>query len=96
MVTLVIKCVNVKLCKLIFISSLCRDAYSNSTKCENKLNARLKYLICKRIIKLLKKSEDIQIPGDGHKASDGIYYYVSDSAKHNLTNKLRTHLDLNK
>ncbi|HDR4534107.1 TPA: hypothetical protein QCQ43_000220 [Bacillus cereus] len=44
----------------------------------------------------LKKSEDIQIPGDGHKASDSIYYYVSDLAKQNLTNKLRTHLDLNK
>ncbi len=45
----------------------------------------------------LENSEDIQIPGDGHKAADGIwYYYVPDAAKQDLTNKLRTHLELTK
>ncbi|UJA79072.1 transcription antiterminator LytR, partial [Bacillus cereus] len=45
----------------------------------------------------LKNSEDIQIPGDGHKAADGIwYYYVPDAAKQDLTNKLRTHLEVTK
>ncbi|PER86559.1 LytR family transcriptional regulator [Bacillus cereus] len=43
----------------------------------------------------LKNSEDIQIPGDGHKAADGIwYYYASDQAKQDLTNKLKVHLEL--
>ncbi|MGH0590523.1 LytR family transcriptional regulator [Bacillus mycoides] len=43
----------------------------------------------------LKNSEDIQITGDGHKAADGIwYFYVQDQAKQDLTNKLRTHLEL--
>ena len=43
----------------------------------------------------LQKSEDIQIPGDGHKAADGIwYYYVPDAAKQDLTTKLRAHLEL--
>ncbi|PUW00550.1 polyisoprenyl-teichoic acid--peptidoglycan teichoic acid transferase TagU, partial [Cronobacter sakazakii] len=45
----------------------------------------------------LENSEDIQIPGDGHKAADGIwYYYVPDAAKHDLTNKLRAHLEVTK
>ncbi|MDH4422853.1 MULTISPECIES: LytR family transcriptional regulator [Bacillus] len=45
----------------------------------------------------LQNSEDIQIPGDGHKAADGIwYYYVPDAAKQDLTNKLRAHLEVNK
>ncbi|MEH7455919.1 LytR family transcriptional regulator [Bacillus pseudomycoides] len=45
----------------------------------------------------LNNSEDIQIPGDGHKAADGIwYYYVSDQAKQDLTNKLKAHLELTK
>ncbi|MFJ8524760.1 LytR family transcriptional regulator [Bacillus cereus] len=45
----------------------------------------------------LQNSEDIQIPGDGHKAADGIwYYYVPDAAKQDLTNKLRAHLELTK
>lgn len=45
----------------------------------------------------LKNSEDIQIPGDGHKAADGIwYYYVPDAAKQDLTNKLRSHLEVTK
>ncbi|MDR4168536.1 polyisoprenyl-teichoic acid--peptidoglycan teichoic acid transferase TagU [Bacillus nitratireducens] len=43
----------------------------------------------------LENSEDIQIPGDGHKAADGIwYYYVPDATKQDLTNKLRAHLEL--
>ncbi|ABS23986.1 cell envelope-related transcriptional attenuator [Bacillus cytotoxicus NVH 391-98] len=43
----------------------------------------------------LKNSEEIQIPGDGHKAADGIwYYYVTDHAKQELTNKLKAHLEL--
>ncbi|EMA6342553.1 LytR family transcriptional regulator [Bacillus cytotoxicus] len=43
----------------------------------------------------LQNSEDIQIPGDGHKAADGIwYYYVTDHAKQELTNKLKAHLEL--
>ncbi|PFM63868.1 LytR family transcriptional regulator [Bacillus cereus] len=43
----------------------------------------------------LQNSEDIQIPGDGHKAADGIwYYYVPDAAKQDLTNKLKAHLEL--
>ncbi len=45
----------------------------------------------------LKNSEEIQIPGDGHKAADGIwYYYVPDAAKQDITNKLRTHLEVTK
>ncbi|PEY78913.1 LytR family transcriptional regulator [Bacillus cereus] len=45
----------------------------------------------------LQNSEDIQIPGDGHKAADGIwYYYVPDAAKQDLTNKLRAHLEVTK
>ncbi|MFK4464773.1 LytR family transcriptional regulator [Bacillus sp. RC252] len=45
----------------------------------------------------LQNSEEIQIPGDGHKAADGIwYYYVPDAAKQDLTNKLRAHLELTK
>ncbi|MDO6633970.1 polyisoprenyl-teichoic acid--peptidoglycan teichoic acid transferase TagU [Bacillus thuringiensis] len=43
----------------------------------------------------LKNSEDIQIPGDGHKAADGIwYYYVPDQVKQDLTSKLKMHLEL--
>lgn len=38
----------------------------------------------------MQNSEEIQIPGDGHKAADGIwYYYVPDAAKQDLTNKDR-------
>ncbi|MEC3856830.1 LytR family transcriptional regulator [Bacillus sp. WOD8 KX774193] len=45
----------------------------------------------------MQNSEEIQIPGDGHKAADGIwYYYVPDAAKQDLTNKLRSHLELTK
>ncbi|ACJ77660.1 LytR family transcriptional regulator [Bacillus cereus] len=45
----------------------------------------------------LQNSEDIQIPGDGHKAADGIwYYYVPDAAKQDLTNKLKAHLEVTK
>ncbi len=45
----------------------------------------------------MQKSEEIQIPGDGHKAADGIwYYYVPDAAKQDLTNKLKAHLELTK
>ncbi|AIW87115.1 LytR family transcriptional regulator [Bacillus mycoides] len=45
----------------------------------------------------LNNSEEIQIPGDGHKAADGIwYYYVPDAAKQDLTNKLKAHLELTK
>lgn len=45
----------------------------------------------------LQNSEDIQIPGDGHKAADGIwYYYVPDTAKQDLTNKLKAHLEVTK
>ncbi|PGW84864.1 LytR family transcriptional regulator [Bacillus cereus] len=45
----------------------------------------------------LQNSEDIQIPGDGHKAADGIwYYYVPDATKQDLTNKLRAHLEVTK
>ena len=42
----------------------------------------------------LKNSEEIPIPGDSTKAADGIwYYYVSDAAKQDLTNKLKAHLE---
>ncbi|GAB6676578.1 polyisoprenyl-teichoic acid--peptidoglycan teichoic acid transferase TagU [Bacillus cereus] len=45
----------------------------------------------------MENSEEVQIPGDGHKAADGIwYYYVPDAAKQDLTNKLRAHLELTK
>ncbi|HDR4422131.1 TPA: LytR family transcriptional regulator [Bacillus cereus] len=45
----------------------------------------------------MQNSEEIQIPGDGHKAADGVwYYYVPDAAKQDLTNKLRAHLELTK
>ncbi|PEW03724.1 LytR family transcriptional regulator [Bacillus cereus] len=45
----------------------------------------------------LQNSEDIQIPGDGHIAANGIwYYYVPDAAKQDITNKLRTHLEVTK
>ncbi|QWG36129.1 LytR family transcriptional regulator [Bacillus mycoides] len=45
----------------------------------------------------MQNSEEIQIPGDGHKAADGIwYYYVPDAAKQDITNKLRAHLELTK
>ncbi|EJQ57436.1 LytR family transcriptional regulator [Bacillus mycoides] len=45
----------------------------------------------------IQNSEEIQIPGDGHKAADGIwYYYVPDAAKQDLTNKLKAHLELTK
>ncbi|OTY40657.1 LytR family transcriptional regulator [Bacillus thuringiensis serovar pingluonsis] len=45
----------------------------------------------------MQNSEEIQIPGDGHKAADGIwYYYVPDAAKQDITNKLRTHLEVTK
>ncbi|PER75656.1 LytR family transcriptional regulator [Bacillus cereus] len=45
----------------------------------------------------LNNNEEIQIPGDGHKAADGIwYYYVPDAAKQDLTNKLKAHLELTK
>ena len=43
----------------------------------------------------MENSEEIQIPGDGHKAADGIwYYYVPEATKQDLTNKLRAHLEL--
>ncbi|HFJ9480812.1 MULTISPECIES: LytR family transcriptional regulator [Bacillus] len=43
----------------------------------------------------MENSEEIQIPGDGHKAADGIwYYYVPEAAKQDLMNKLRAHLEL--
>lgn len=45
----------------------------------------------------MENSEEIQIPGDGHKAADGIwYYYVPDAAKQDITNKLKAHLELTK
>ncbi|MEC0016673.1 LytR family transcriptional regulator [Bacillus anthracis] len=45
----------------------------------------------------MQNSEEIQIPGDGHKAADGIwYYYVPDAAKQDITNKLRAHLEVTK
>jgi len=45
----------------------------------------------------MENSEEIQIPGDGHKAADGIwYYYVPDAAKQDIMNKLRAHLELTK
>ncbi|BCC55908.1 MULTISPECIES: polyisoprenyl-teichoic acid--peptidoglycan teichoic acid transferase TagU [Bacillus cereus group] len=45
----------------------------------------------------MQNSEEIQIPGDGHKAADGIwYYYVPDASKQDITNKLRTHLEVTK
>lgn len=43
----------------------------------------------------IENVEEIQIPGDGHKGPDGIwYYYVPDDAKQELTNKLKAHLEL--
>ncbi|HDR6300394.1 TPA: LytR family transcriptional regulator [Bacillus cereus] len=45
----------------------------------------------------MQNSEEIQIPGDGHKAADGIwYYYVPDAARQDITNKLRAHLEVTK
>ncbi|ADH09666.1 LytR family transcriptional regulator [Bacillus thuringiensis] len=45
----------------------------------------------------MENSEEIQIPGDGHKAADGIwYYYVPEAVKQDITNKLRAHLELTK
>jgi len=45
----------------------------------------------------INNTEEVQIPGDGHKAADGIwYYYVTEQAKNDLTNKLREHLELKK
>ncbi|HDR7631653.1 TPA: LytR family transcriptional regulator [Bacillus mycoides] len=45
----------------------------------------------------MQNSEEIQIPGDGHKAADGIwYYYVPEAAKQDITNKLRAHLEVTK
>ncbi|WP_226545798.1 polyisoprenyl-teichoic acid--peptidoglycan teichoic acid transferase TagU [Bacillus thuringiensis] len=45
----------------------------------------------------MENSEEIQIPGDGHKAADGIwYYYVPDAAKQDITSKLRAHLEVTK
>ncbi|MCU5114355.1 polyisoprenyl-teichoic acid--peptidoglycan teichoic acid transferase TagU [Bacillus wiedmannii] len=45
----------------------------------------------------MENSEEIQIPGDGHKAADGIwYYYVPDAVKQDITNKLRAHLEVTK
>ncbi|CUB58313.1 Transcriptional regulator LytR [Bacillus subtilis] len=45
----------------------------------------------------MQNSEEIQIPGDGHKAADGIwYYYVPDAAKQDITNKLKAHLEVTK
>lgn len=45
----------------------------------------------------MQNSEEIQIPGDGHKAADGIwYYYVPDASKQDITNKLRMHLEVTK
>ncbi|GAB6599069.1 LytR family transcriptional regulator [Bacillus cereus] len=45
----------------------------------------------------MENSEEIQIPGDGHKAADGIwYYYIPDAAKQDITNKLRSHLEVTK
>ncbi|PGW14844.1 LytR family transcriptional regulator [Bacillus cereus] len=45
----------------------------------------------------MQNSEEIQIPGDGHKAADGIwYYYVPDAAKQDITNRLRAHLEVTK
>ncbi|WP_144511693.1 LytR family transcriptional regulator [Bacillus thuringiensis] len=45
----------------------------------------------------IENTEEIQIPGDGHKAADGIwYYYVPEAAKQDITNKLRAHLELTK
>ncbi|KIZ30499.1 polyisoprenyl-teichoic acid--peptidoglycan teichoic acid transferase TagU [Bacillus cereus] len=45
----------------------------------------------------MENSEEIQIPGDGHKAADGIwYYYVPEAAKQDITNKLRAHLEVTK
>ena len=42
----------------------------------------------------MENSEEIQIPGDGHKAADGIWYYYVPRLKQDLTNKLRAHLEL--
>lgn len=41
----------------------------------------------------MENSEEIQIPGDGHKAADGIwYYYVPEAVKQDITNKLRAQI----
>ncbi|ENQ3078309.1 LytR family transcriptional regulator [Bacillus cereus] len=42
-----------------------------------------------------KNVEEIQIPGDGHKAEDGIwYYYVTDQARQDISTKLKGHLEI--
>ena len=44
----------------------------------------------------MNKIEEIQIPGDGHK-QDGIwYYFVPEKDRQDLSNKLKTHLELTK
>ncbi|MGG2063463.1 LytR family transcriptional regulator [Bacillus sp. S14(2024)] len=41
--------------------------------------------------------EEVQIPGDGHKAEDGIwYYFVTDQTRKDISNKLRENLELPK
>ncbi|MEW4150989.1 LytR family transcriptional regulator [Bacillus thuringiensis] len=43
----------------------------------------------------LRKNEDLQISGTGHKAANGIwYYYVPEQIKQDVTNTLKTHLEL--
>ncbi|MGG0237413.1 LytR family transcriptional regulator [Bacillus rhizoplanae] len=45
----------------------------------------------------MQNTEEIQIPGDGHKAEDGIwYYFVTDQTRKDISNKLREHLELPK
>ena len=50
-----------------------------------------------RNTQLSNVSEEIQIPGDGRKAEDGIwYYFVTDQTRKDLSNKLRENLELPK
>ncbi|PGZ95354.1 LytR family transcriptional regulator [Bacillus pseudomycoides] len=45
----------------------------------------------------LQNTEEIQIPGDGHKAEDGIwYYFVTEQTRKDVSNKLRENLELPK
>ncbi|MBJ8189870.1 LytR family transcriptional regulator [Bacillus cereus] len=61
------------------------------------LNQEQMFDIQKKYKDCIKNTEEIQIPGDGHIASDGIwYYYVTDQTRSDISSKLRNHLELDR
>lgn len=61
------------------------------------LNQEQMFDIQKKYKDCIKNTEEIQIPGDGHIASDGIwYYYVTDQTRSDISSKLRNNLELDK